>query len=198
MNKLNSPVLVLNKFFRPMQIIDAKSALLLLFSEKATVCNADYQLFSLDEWLEITPFIEDCEVVRSISLTVAIPEIIRLETNTKEFKPYMSLSRQNIYIRDNYKCLYCGRDYSHDSKSLTLDHVIPKYKAKILKISFEELRSWENLATCCKKCNQKKGNKTPEEAGMKLLEIPKEPNCYDNLRFLAKEKWRESWTNFIN
>ncbi len=66
--------------------------------------------------------------------------------------------------RDNYQCQYCGSR----SIELTIDHIIPKSRGGD--------DSWDNLTTACIKCNNKKGNRTPEEAAMKLLNTPKKPN----------------------
>jgi len=73
------------------------------------------------------------------------------------------LSRKNILRRDNHRCLYCG-----STVNLTVDHVIPKSRGG------EE--TWENLVTACIKCNNKKGNRDPEEAKMQLHATPKRPS----------------------
>jgi len=62
------------------------------------------------------------------------------------------------------QCQYCGKK----NVQLTLDHVLPRSRGGI--------DSWENLVTACVSCNNKKGNHTPEEAGMKLMTVPKKPN----------------------
>ena len=71
-------------------------------------------------------------------------------------------SRGMIYKRDGHKCQYCGA-----TKSLTIDHVIPKSKGGD--------DSWENLVVACHSCNTKKSNKMLEETGMKLMSVPKAP-----------------------
>ena len=78
--------------------------------------------------------------------------------------PYRSihLSRINVFKRDGFKCLYCGV-----KKDLTIDHVIPKSRGG--------LNTWENLVTCCHKCNKKKGQKTPEEANFVMSSKPFKP-----------------------
>jgi 5-methylcytosine-specific restriction endonuclease McrA len=81
--------------------------------------------------------------------------------------PYSNarLNRKNILKRDEHKCQYCSA--SLNPKNQTLDHVLP--------ISRGGKDSWTNLIACCKPCNAKKANKTPEEAGMKLLSKPSVP-----------------------
>ena len=93
----------------------------------------------------------------------------------------VEISRKNILVRDNYKCQYCGKQ----SKSLTVDHVLPKFRSG--------QDTWENLVAACKNCNQTKGEKTPEEAKMPLLKKPKRPNRIHYFQRLVKDKqadWR--------
>ncbi|MEZ4901376.1 MAG: HNH endonuclease [Spirosomataceae bacterium] len=65
------------------------------------------------------------------------------------------MTRQNIFKRDGHRCVYCG---THED--LTLDHVLPKSRGG--------RTSWDNLATACKRCNTRKGDRTPEEAFMPM------------------------------
>lgn len=65
--------------------------------------------------------------------------------------------RRRIYERDSYSCRYCGAVALEEP---TLDHVHPKSRGGSDETS--------NLVTCCKPCQIKKSNKTPEEAGMPL------------------------------
>jgi 5-methylcytosine-specific restriction endonuclease McrA len=74
----------------------------------------------------------------------------------------MRVNRQKVFKRDEYQCVYCG-----SQKELTIDHVQPRSRGG--------RNTWTNLVTCCSKCNHKKGNKTPEEANMKLRRKPYEP-----------------------
>jgi len=77
--------------------------------------------------------------------------------------PELKLSRRSIFARDNYTCQYCGSP----SRDLTIDHVIPK--------RLGGPTSWENLVCCCRKCNSRKGDKTLQQAGMKLKREPRRP-----------------------
>ncbi len=109
------------------------------------------------------------------------PTIVRL--NKYVYIPHkkVTLSRYNIYRRDDYSCVYC------DSKdNLTIDHVKPKSKGG--------KNTWENLVTCCKKCNQRKGNRTPEESGIHLIEAPYEPK---GLGYRFKSYSQELWKDYL-
>jgi len=96
------------------------------------------------------------------------PLIIRLLNYVKYRIKTIRFNRQRLFCRDNHKCCYCN-----NTKNLTIDHVIPKSRGG--------KNSWENLITCCWSCNKFKGNKTPEEAGMKLLSTPYSPTIFSDV-----------------
>ncbi len=121
------------------------------------------------------------KVLRSVYATYPFPSVIRLSAYIRVPFKKIELSRKNILRRDNYKCQYCASG----STPLTLDHIIPKSKGGI--------ESWENLVAACVKCNNRKGNRTPEEAQMKLLSVPKRPHHVIFLKqFMdtADENWK--------
>ena len=100
--------------------------------------------------------------------------------------PYKKLmenrpTRNLIMKRDGYKCLYCGA-----TENLTLDHIIPQSRGGE--------NSWENLVTCCGSCNVKKGNRTPQEAGMPLLKEVKRP--YNKLHLTINTSNVSDWKDF--
>lgn len=108
------------------------------------------------------------------------PLIIRLLRYINYHKKKdLKMSRLKIYQRDGYKCIYCG---TH--KKLTIDHVMPKSRGG--------LNTWENMVTCCFDCNSKKGNKTPQEAGMKMSVKPYKPSVFSELVVgKASKIWEE-------
>jgi 5-methylcytosine-specific restriction endonuclease McrA len=111
---------------------------------------------------------EDAEKeIHSPSVTMKVPRVIAIRNYvSKRFgRDTITLTRRNIAIRDERKCQYCGLELSNDEQ--TLDHVIPRSRGG--------KSSWDNLILCCKPCNRLKADLTVEEAGMKLLSIPKKP-----------------------
>lgn len=107
------------------------------------------------------------------------PSVIRLFRYVSFPYKKVTLSRYNVYRRDGFKCLYC------DSKdNLTLDHVIPRSKGGA--------NSWSNLATCCMKCNVKKGDRLLEETGMTLKHKPFIPSYLFFIKKMNKvhDEWR--------
>lgn len=80
-----------------------------------------------------------------------------------------SLTNPSLFRRDGHLCLYCGKPFS--DHQLTRDHIIPT--------SAGGHDVWTNVVASCKRCNNHKGAKTPEQAGMKLLAVPYTPNRYE-------------------
>ncbi|XP_075520087.1 uncharacterized protein LOC142553600 isoform X1 [Primulina tabacum] len=145
--------LVLDISYRPVNVVCWKRAICLEFTDKADVL----------EYYDQT--------VNSPSGSFYIPAVLRvphLLQVVKRRKVRRCLSRKNILSRDNFACQYCD-----SAENLTIDHVLP--------IARGGEWTWENLVTACAKCNSKKGQKTLEEANMKLVKVPKAPKDYDIL-----------------
>lgn len=145
--------LVLDISYRPVNVVCWKRAICLEFMDKADVL----------EYYDQT--------VNSPSGSFYIPAVLRvphLLQVVKRRKVRRSLSRKNILCRDYFTCQYCD-----STENLTIDHVLP--------IARGGEWTWENLVTACVKCNSKKGQKTLEEANMKLVKVPKAPKDYNIL-----------------
>ncbi len=171
MSHENIKTLVLNSGFQPVKPISWKRAISLLFLEKVEV---------LQNYEE--------HYINTITLKLPMPAVIRLNNgNYNEIPSMMRFSRNNVYIRDNYQCLYCGK-YCN-IRDITLDHVVPK--------SFGGKKTWTNMATSCKKCNTKKANRTPQQAGMILIRQPVFPAKKDFFKNLIKENMPEEWKQWI-
>jgi len=102
--------------------------------------------------------------IRSLTQKIPQPSVIKLSSYIKIPFKSIELSRKNILRRDDHRCQYCGKK----TTDLTIDHIIPKSRGGG--------DTWENLVTACVRCNNRKGNRTPEEAEMKLLSKPRKPN----------------------
>lgn len=113
--------------------------------------------------------------------------IVRLNNQIKRPAPEVFPSRKAILSRDNFTCVYCGVKASQ----LTLDHVIPKSRGG--------KSSWDNLVCSCVSCNNKKDDKTPEEAGLILRNKPKKPKCLSYMSYakFAYASKREDWSEFL-
>jgi len=141
MSCLNHSCLLLSWDYTALRVIPVKQAFKLIFSDKAEV---------------VTAFAD--KVVKSVNRAFNVPAVIRL-LNKFKLKFNVRLTRKNILIRDKHCCRYCGKEGT--STTLTLDHVIPRSKGGKF--------SWQNIVASCLQCNAKKGDRTPEGAGMKIL-----------------------------
>jgi 5-methylcytosine-specific restriction endonuclease McrA len=126
------------------------------------------------------------EHVHSPSRVVSVPSVIRLLEYRRIPHQTRALSRKNILIRDRYTCQYCERVLP--SGELTLDHVTPRSRGGE--------SNWENLVACCHRCNNRKGNRFPDEAGMRLVRAPRPFSLHTSrhlMRLLGRsdEKWRK-------
>lgn len=143
---MNDKVLVLNQNYEPVTICNVKRAIVLSYLGKAEIV-----------------YTQNGTKVHTVYRSFDCPSIVRLALFVRVPYKKIILSRKNILRRDNHRCQYCG-----SVVNLTVDHIIPKSRGG------EEI--WENLITACVKCNNKKGNRTPEEAKMNLRSVPKKPS----------------------
>jgi len=187
MDVLNEKVLVVNKNFFALCVVNVKTAMKLIFSCKATVLDEQYVNYSLKDWENVN--LAGKKILRTVNKAYAVPEVIRLVDFDQMISKTISLTKLNIFIRDDYKCQYCG-----SQEELTIDHIIPKSRAKEFKYDKVKLNSWENMVTCCRECNVRKDNKTIKEANLKLLQKPKCPNYLPNIDIKIMKK---SWELFI-
>lgn len=139
-------VLVLNQDYSALSVCSFSKAFLLVYLDKAELIAES-----------------STQVLRSVNEVFPMPTVVRL--NRYVHLPYrgVMMTRQNIFKRDGNRCQYCGTP-----DHLTLDHVIPKSRGG--------KTNWDNLATACKRCNSRKGDFTPEEAGMPLRQRPFKPS----------------------
>ncbi|MGQ9819988.1 MAG: HNH endonuclease [Candidatus Kapaibacteriales bacterium] len=166
-NVLNFKVLVLNQSYEPISVCTVRKAILLLLKTKAELVSKN-----------------DGNVISSVNKKIPIPSIIRLSKYIYIPKKKIELSRKNILRRDGYQCQYCGVHSTY----LTVDHIIPKSRGGA--------DSWDNLVTACISCNNKKGNQTPEEAGLKLIRPPRKPNHILFIRSLLG-KINDDWKPYL-
>lgn len=165
---MQKPVLVLNASYEPINICAARRAMVLVLKGVA----------SAEE--------ESMCMVHSARSAMKLPTVIRLLEYRRIPHQTRALSRKNILMRDRFTCQYCHR--ALPASELTLDHVIPRSRMGET--------SWENLVACCHRCNNRKGNRTPEEAGMKLARMPRPFSLHTSrhiMRVLGKSdaQWRK-------
>ena len=165
---INHPVLVLNQSYEPLTVCRARRAVVLIFQGKA-------------EMLE-----DGLGYLHTIERTVPIPSVIRLGRMVKRPRRERKMTRYEIFNRDKYTCQYCGEQSRH----LTLDHVIPRYR--------KGEHTWENVVSACVDCNRRKAGRTPKEANMKLIRQPLPPT--GNHLFVVPHQYlnkRDEWRKYF-
>ena len=101
-----------------------------------------------------------------------MPAVAQLKEYKRRKRIKMPFSKKNVFIRDLMKCSYCQQTF--DFNELTYDHVIPRQKWT----GKSTPTNWQNIVSCCFPCNQKKGGRTPKEAGMTLSKTPEQPSTH--------------------
>lgn len=139
--------LVLDKGYLPQRIVSWQDAISMLWIGKAEVLE-EYDL-----------------VVRSPSVAMRMPSVVRLRRGTHKAPRRIKFSRVNVFLRDGFRCQYCSEEAP--MQELTYDHVLPRSRGG--------RTVWENIVTSCRDCNTRKANRTPREAGMPLSREPFRP-----------------------
>ena len=159
----NWKVLKLDSSYRPIQVIDWTDAFTMVFSGRANVVE-----YRKDQF------------IHSATNRFKVPSVIAINRYVRKARVSLRVTRNNLFIRDNYTCQYCNKRFS--KSELTIDHVTPK--------SAGGPKTWENLVAACRRCNQKKANKLPREANMFPKNTPRIPsvrlfynssNCIDEM-----------------
>lgn len=167
---LNESVLVLNSTYEPINICSVKRAIVLLFKGTAIALE------------------KNCYEIRSPRLSMDMPSVIKLTSFIRIPQKKVVLTRKNVLIRDKYTCQYCGGIFT--PSELTMDHIIPKAKGGLVR--------WDNVVACCKKCNNRKGRRTPWEAGMSLVNKPSAPNYIYFLHIVRHvSNNNKSWMKYL-
>jgi 5-methylcytosine-specific restriction endonuclease McrA len=196
---LESSVLVLNKFFAAVHVVNAKKAFAMLFKESAEVVSVDdgqYNSYDFTSWVDVSAFKaeyglsdeDQYESIKTVSLEIRVPKIIRLVVYDKLPKASIKFNRKNIFARDKNKCQYCGKKVP--TSELSLDHVIPRTQGGT--------SNWKNIVCACTNCNKLKGGRRPEEAGMKLICRPVKPRHCPIIQLKLGSNKYNSWKQFLN
>lgn len=174
-------VLQLNADFTPMKLQSYERAVELLLEGKAYAVESVPGRF-----------------IRSEKLVLPWPSVIALRKQRNARPDRIKFSTRSVVSRDNFTCAYCGvrptyPDGRPDREALTADHVVPRAQAKEGKVylywskKWSSVTTWENCVCACRRCNQYKADRTPSQAGMTLLFLPRRPTPADVLRMAV---WR--------
>ncbi|WP_413289787.1 HNH endonuclease [Bdellovibrio sp. HCB337] len=165
--------LLLNSSYEPMRIVSWQKALILWFQDKVEILEY-HTVFA-----------------RSARTSYQMPSVLRLKSYVRPRSTgAVRFCRENVYIRDNFTCQYCGDKLV--AKHLTLDHVVPASK--------NGKKTWTNVVSACRECNQRKANRTPQTANMPLLTEPKMPSWLPTRELeiqMEMEQAPASWLEYL-
>jgi 5-methylcytosine-specific restriction endonuclease McrA len=167
MQRVDGSVLVLNQNYEPLNVCNVRRAIVLVLRGKAEVLE------------------NAARSVQTATQSMVLPSVIRLVHMVRRPRPQVRLTRKEIFARDNWACVYCGRA----TRELTLDHVVPRHRGG--------RHTWENLVSACKACNHHKAGRTPAEARMPLPFEPGKPRVSIYYPFFQYLGSRESWRKFV-
>ena len=187
-------ILVLNRLWQAVNVIGVERAFSLLAQDHAQVIHSeagDFQLYDAEGWFAFSR--EGAEpasgrVLHTVSQKVFIPQVVLLRKYDRLPIQEMKFNRQNLFERDKFCCQYCGT--RHSSKELNMDHVVPRDRGG--------KTTWENIVTSCLRCNSRKGNREPFEAGMHLLRKPERPRRRPFVSGLMQRQVDKSWRYFLH
>ena len=193
---LLSSVLVLNRFYLAVHVINVRRAFGLLCRQLAEVLDVQdgqYANYDFPTWLEISEIRAEAKQprddwVRSVRFEVQVPRVIRLLRYDRVPQHSLRFNRRNVFARDGHQCQYCG--HSPPAHQLSMDHVVPRSRGGET--------NWENVVCCCVKCNARKGGRTPQEARMRLLTKPRRPKFSPLLVHKLQNPKYVTWHAFLN
>ncbi|MEZ4363078.1 MAG: HNH endonuclease [Kofleriaceae bacterium] len=170
MNAVDTRTLLLSQGYEPIKVISWQRAITLLSLGKVEVVE------------------EYDSQIRAVSFVIKIPAVVRLLRGFRRHAKPVKFSRANIYARDRHRCQYCG--VKCPLSELTYDHVVPRSKGG--------LTTWENITTCCYRCNAKKANRTPAEARMKLRTQPVRPQWIAAVTIqISTRSMPDAWRDYL-
>ena len=168
--------LALNASFEPLTMVPMRRALRLVIEGKAEIVEAD-----------------GLDLVRSARLALPKPVIIRLVKFIHVPRRFRrQVTNTFLFARDSYRCQYCHRGHVElkPRECLTRDHLIP--------ISRGGGNEWTNVVTACSVCNNRKGDKSPEKANLRLLNRPEKPRWLPNRDLeLEDNRLPSSWRPYL-
>jgi 5-methylcytosine-specific restriction endonuclease McrA len=192
---LSCSVLVLNRLYMAVHVINVRRAFGLLCRELAEVIcleEGKFSTYSFQSWREISELravakTPNDDWIRSVNFEIQVPRVIRLLAFDRLPKQKLHLNRRNVLARDSHICQYCGRHFP--THLLSLDHVLPRSRGGTT--------TWENIVCACLACNVKKGGRTPHEARMKLIQPPVRPKRNPLLLLRLNNPKYESWRTWL-
>lgn len=184
---LASPVLVLNRYFQPVQLTTVRRAVVLLYGGAAHAVDEHGEEYDFAAWRATSAPVGEPGIPLARG-TLRVPRLVHLLRYDRVPRNVVRLTRENLMTRDGHACQYCGKQPT--LRELNIDHVLPRSRGG--------RDSWENLVTSCMPCNLRKGWRTPEEANMHLQRRPLQPKWSFVAQILRGETRRfPEWNPYL-
>lgn len=192
---LQSNVLILNRFYMAIRVVNVRRALTLLYRDCAEIIvmeDDQFVSYDFDSWVELSQLTAldkqpDEDYLQGPHFELRVPRICRLTRFERMPAHTVRFNRKNLFARDHHQCQYCGQ--RPPTNKLSLDHVIPR--------SLGGKTTWENIVCCCLRCNNRKGGRTPQQARMELLGQPAKPRVNPLLAQSPNDPRYQSWKSFL-
>ncbi|HND54189.1 MAG TPA: HNH endonuclease [Pirellulaceae bacterium] len=196
---LGSSVLVLNRCYAAVHVVNVRRAFCLLVRDLAEVIHIEdgrYSTYDFTSWLAVSELAwkdpgdernRHVDWIQTVRFSVQVPRIIRLTGYDRMPRQTLRFNRRNLFARDNNSCQYCGETFP--TSQLSIDHVVPRSRGGPT--------TWENVVCSCLDCNTKKGGRTPQEARMNLRTKPAKPSYNPLLAAKLSNPKYASWRDFV-
>jgi 5-methylcytosine-specific restriction endonuclease McrA len=184
---LTDPTLVLNKHWLPIRVCTVRRALTLVFKDLARIISPEnYAVHDFKSWSDLRHE-GNFSTIHTVALTIRVPEIIVLRGFDRFTRPQVVFSRRNLFRRDRNACQYCGQRFP--TEDLSIDHVVPRAQGGV--------SNWTNCVVACLECNARKGARSLDQAGMRLIRQPRKPT--PQMAFsLPLGTRKASWDHFVS
>ncbi len=182
MNTITKRTLVLNSDFSPMQLISWQRAICLSYIGKEIP----------GEGVNVVEFYSDTVIHAGGGKEFEVPAVV--VTNRYIKRKRVPMNKRTVFARDNYSCQYCGKKFHPEN--LTYDHVISKHEWRKKGLP-GNYTNWTNIVSACFNCNHKKGSRSLEKCGMKLLSQPREPDYTTYIRGLVGSRVPPEWRVYL-
>jgi len=183
-------VLVLNRNWQAINVRRPQEAFCMMATNVATALEIEgedhIRPVTWEEWITL-PIREQDEAVHTVRGAIRVPTVIVAVNYAKVPKKRPKLSARTIRERDSNRCQYTGRLLHPDEGSL--DHVVPRSRGG------KDI--WENLVWSAKEVNQRKADRLPHEAGLKLLSTPRAPKQLPAMAFIRNLHEIADWNLFV-
>ena len=186
--------LILNQHYRAHEVIDWKDAVTRMFSGKVEVLVQYDEVLAHIDRQTLGTFPELKRALRQVigtdaeEMTIKVPAVAVLRRKISATKTGVKFSKINVCLRDDFRCQFCGKKLP--MSQLNYDHVVPRSKGG--------RTTWDNIVMSCLPCNDRKRDRTPEEAGMPLLSVPVRPKVLPmNEPYIDPQRVPPEWEGFI-